>query len=191
MDSWKKSNLTITSYLCNDDFHMFVKISGWRKFDNETEFLLSRVGGGRQWWSAERYDSRSWCAADVLDLHHTPQGRQFSLRLIATDRTEISHSTTLPFPEAGDLLGQIKDSYQQRQKWSQQTRYMKEQGLKGKKQHGCGRQSISIHKCPGTSASIKRESLKMKKVDQHWPWFQLAFFMMSSTAKCWDGECNS
>ena len=101
MDSWKKSNLTITSYLCNDDFHMFVKISGWRKFDNETEFLLSRVGGGRQWWSAERYDSRSWCAADVLDLHHTPQGWQFSLRLIATDRTEISHSTTLHSQKQG------------------------------------------------------------------------------------------
>ena len=66
------------------------------------------------------------------------------------------------FPEAGDLLGQIKESYQQKQKWSQQTRYTKEQGLKGKKQHGCGRQSISIHKCPGTSASIKKESLKMK-----------------------------
>ena len=68
------------------------------------------------------------------------------------------------FPEAGDLLGQIKETYQQKQKWSQQTRYIKEQGLKGKKQHGCGRQSISIHKCPGTSASIKRESLKMKKL---------------------------
>ena len=67
------------------------------------------------------------------------------------------------FPVAGDLLGQIKETYQQKQKWSQQTRYTKEQGLKGKKQHGCGRQSISIHKCPGTSASINRESLKMKK----------------------------
>ena len=28
MDSWKKSNLIITSYLCIDDLHMFVKISG-------------------------------------------------------------------------------------------------------------------------------------------------------------------
>ena len=37
------------------------------------------------------------------------------------------------FPEAGDLLGQIKESYQQKQKRSQQPRYIKEQGLKGKK----------------------------------------------------------